>query len=286
MGSRFSTNRLTLTMARKDRNASMPCRAEKPAYSAMLIGPLRFLTETSPVATFQSMRTVSTDMSQVLSVARTSAPSGPCRSLVRISSGSAPGGGRLHADAPDQPLALALRTRPRPAPRASRPCRSIVNARRAPGLRLHPGHQRRRSRRPARRRRRRSRHPRAARRARPDCRARSCRRRPARVDTRNRTRAPAAARRARSARAGRPRPAARRCACRRRVAQLQFDRSAIHQLVEHREHRAPRGCRSRAARPRRSRRPPAARPARPVNPAVTSPSTGFRAGTPATNSTQ
>ncbi len=55
----------------------MPCRAEKPAYSAMLIGPLRFFTETSPVATFHSMRTVSTDMSQVLAVACPSAVSGP-----------------------------------------------------------------------------------------------------------------------------------------------------------------------------------------------------------------
>ena len=155
MGSRFSTKRLTLTMERKDRNASMPCRAEKPAYSAMLIGPLRFLADTSPVATFQSSRTVSADMSQVL-------PHGLAdgrEHAVALARAHVLGDGRrrrrLHADPADEPPALALGL---DLDRHHDPLARALDREleRSPGGRLHELHQRRRSPRPARRRPRRS----------------------------------------------------------------------------------------------------------------------------------
>ena len=141
----------------------MPCRAEKPAYSAMLIGPLRFLTETSPVATFQIMRTVSADMSQVFATAA-AGRGNRRRSARRVRMLSGTCRGRSRGCTPMRPImrppsrwaSTSIGTTKRSSPALD------VERQRLARARLHrsapaPGNPR-----PARRRPRRSRRPRAA----------------------------------------------------------------------------------------------------------------------------
>ena len=109
----------------------MPCRAEKPAYSAMLIGPLRFLTETSPVADVPEHAAPSAPTCP-RSCRRRGRARRPARSARRCacSSGTGRPGGRLDADAADHASTRRAAPRPRSARSSRSPVRSTVNVER------------------------------------------------------------------------------------------------------------------------------------------------------------
>ena len=58
-----------LISARVLKNVRQPCRAAKPVVSAMAIGPEIFFSDTSPVTIRPTIRSVKTEVSQVLATA-------------------------------------------------------------------------------------------------------------------------------------------------------------------------------------------------------------------------
>ena len=232
----------------------MPCRAETPAYSAMLIGPLRFFTETSPVATFHSMRMRERGHVPGLAVARPApradraapacawlgqlaAPRPAARRCGRRSLALALG---LDLDRHDERVSAARRPRARdsrPGCGWTRATSAAKSATGSPSTATISSP----ARSPA---------------APPGCRAAPCRPAPARSGTRSRTRGPAAARRARSA--SRRSPSTRNSSAARAspslAAQAQLDPDSPFISSSSIASTAPRASACRAARPRRSRR--------------------------------
>ena len=92
MGSRLRKPRLKEITTRKPRNCTRPLRAEDPAYSAMVSGPERFLSDTWPSSMRPNILACSTVMSQARTEPSTRAPTGPNRRCTTIDSGSGGGG--------------------------------------------------------------------------------------------------------------------------------------------------------------------------------------------------